>query len=194
MPTTELSLLPFQPPVSPATCRVRVAPAAGGGLALVYRLVGDPAAWRLPSAGRGERRDGLWRHTCCELFVMAGAGPGYREFNFSPAGDWAAYAFTAYRAGSDLEAAVAPRIEAWPQDSGLEVRIHLPAANLPPAPWRLGLSLVLEAAAGGLSYWALAHPAEKPDFHHPAGFTLAVSPLPPSPAGGGGDVAPSPRA
>ena len=32
---------------------------------------------------------------------------------------------------------------------------------------RIGLSAVIETTDGALSYWALAHPAEKPDFHHP---------------------------
>jgi hypothetical protein len=31
--------------------------------------------------------------------------------------------------------------------------------------WDLGLSAVLEEKDGTKSYWALAHPAEKPDFH-----------------------------
>jgi hypothetical protein len=31
--------------------------------------------------------------------------------------------------------------------------------------WQLGLSAVLEEKDGTKSYWALAHPGEKPDFH-----------------------------
>ena len=31
--------------------------------------------------------------------------------------------------------------------------------------WELGLSAVLEEKDGTKSYWALAHPTEKPDFH-----------------------------
>ena len=34
-------------------------------------------------------------------------------------------------------------------------------------PWQLGLSAVLEEADGAKSWWALAHPAEEPDFHAP---------------------------
>ena len=30
----------------------------------------------------------------------------------------------------------------------------------------LGLSAVIEEADGNVSYWALAHPPGKPDFHH----------------------------
>ena len=36
--------------------------------------------------------------------------------------------------------------------------------------WDLGLSAVLEERDGTKSYWALAHPSGKPDFHHPDCF------------------------
>jgi len=39
---------------------------------------------------------------------------------------------------------------------------------------RLGLSAVIEAADGGLSYWALRHPPGKPDFHRPEAFALEL--------------------
>jgi hypothetical protein len=41
--------------------------------------------------------------------------------------------------------------------------------------WRLGLSAIIEEASGRRSYWALAHPPGKPDFHHPDSFALRVS-------------------
>jgi hypothetical protein len=41
--------------------------------------------------------------------------------------------------------------------------------------WRLGLSAIIEEASGQRSYWALAHPPGKPDFHHPDSFALEVS-------------------
>ena len=46
---------------------------------------------------------------------------------------------------------------------------------LPPdADGRLGLSVVIETLDGAISYWALAHPSEKPDFHHPDSFILTL--------------------
>ena len=42
--------------------------------------------------------------------------------------------------------------------------------------WRLGLSAVIEDANGDISYWALAHPPGKPDFHHADGFACEFSP------------------
>jgi hypothetical protein len=46
----------------------------------------------------------------------------------------------------------------------------VPIAGLPPLPWRYGLSAVIEEEGGNLSYWAIAHPEGKPDFHAPACF------------------------
>lgn len=47
-----------------------------------------------------------------------------------------------------------------------------PAAGVPRI--RLGLSAVLEAADGSLSYWALHHPSARPDFHNEGGFLLEL--------------------
>jgi hypothetical protein len=44
------------------------------------------------------------------------------------------------------------------------------------ARWRLGLSALIEDTSGSKSYWALAHPPGKPDFHHPDCFAHEFSP------------------
>ena len=43
------------------------------------------------------------------------------------------------------------------------------------AAWRLGLAAVIEETSGRKSYWALAHPPGKPDFHHPDCFAHEFS-------------------
>lgn len=40
---------------------------------------------------------------------------------------------------------------------------------------RLGLSAVVEENDGTKSYWALAHPGRRPDFHHAESFVLELS-------------------
>ncbi len=40
---------------------------------------------------------------------------------------------------------------------------------------RVGLSAVIEEVGGHRSYWALAHPSGKPDFHHSNSFVLEVA-------------------
>ena len=127
-------------------------------------------------SGEPSRADELWRHTCCELFVMDEAG-GYLEFNFAPSGQWAAYRFDGYRSGMrDLEL-VAPRlmVDRGDERLTLHAEVDLPAI----APIAVGLSAVIETADGAKSYWALAHPPGKPDFHHPDCFALKL------PAAGG---------
>lgn len=42
---------------------------------------------------------------------------------------------------------------------------------------RAAITAVIEEADGTKSYWALAHPAGKPDFHHPDGFVLELNVL-----------------
>ena len=41
---------------------------------------------------------------------MTGEGPEYREFNFSPSGEWAVYDFRGYRDGGMLETELTPGI------------------------------------------------------------------------------------
>jgi hypothetical protein len=43
--------------------------------------------------------------------------------------------------------------------------------------WELGLSVVLEEKNGAKSYWALAHPPGKPDFHHEDCFAHELWPI-----------------
>jgi hypothetical protein len=151
--------------------------AGGGGvLALVYRFEGEVERVRLPlAAASPERHDGLWRHSCAELFVAEPDARDYREFNFAPSGHWAAYAFTDYRAGMHPHAwAVgAPQIALHHEPGALELRVQLPWEALPQAPrLRLGLTAVLEMLDGSFGFWALRHPQERPDFHHRDGFAV----------------------
>lgn len=144
------------------------------GLSLRYRLAADPGHLNIPDTATPQRVEGLWRHTCFEAFVMGADAPAYREFNFSPSGAWQAYGFQAYRQGGELEDATAPRIERA-TEAGLDLRVFLPAQNLPSGPrLRLGLSAVIEALDGSLSYWALRHPPGRPDFHHSDCFALEL--------------------
>jgi hypothetical protein len=144
-----------------------------GSLQLSYRMAGDLARLRIPEPGEPLRTDGLWRHTCFEVFIGSRDAPVYREFNFSPSGTWAAYAFAGYREDmTHLEMPV-PVIDMRRSERRLELAVRLPAEALPPAsPLRLGFSAVIETADAVLSYWALRHAAERPDFHHPDSFIL----------------------
>jgi len=58
------------------------------------------------------------------------------------------------------------------------VRLDGLSAIHPRASLRIGLSAVIEAS-DGLSYWALRHPVDKPDFHDADGFALLLEPAGP---------------
>ena len=150
---------------------VVVGEATSGGLALTFELVGDIAALRIPEPRSSRRAGGLWRHTCFEVFIMAEDGPGYREFNFSPSGEWAVYAFRGYRDGGELEIELTPGIVVRRSMNRLQLDAEIRRDYLPPGRLlRLGLSAVMEDADGVLSYWALRHPPGRPDFHHTDAF------------------------
>jgi hypothetical protein len=133
-------------------------------LSIVYLMEGEITRLRIPPPRAPRFVDGLWQHTCCELFV-AQPGGGYREFNFSPSGEWAAYQFDGYRAG---RRAIETRPEIVLRGGQLEV-------SLPEKAARIGLSAVIEEEDGTISYWALRHAPGKPDFHHPDAFAMELA-------------------
>lgn len=152
------------------------------GLHLVYAVDGNIAALRIPGAEPPGPSDGLWQHTCLEAFVAADGGAGYREFNFSPSGQWAAYRFASERTRetTSMEAEVPPLTQTRSSAHQLILTAELPWNALPrqASDLCIGLNAVIEEADGRLSYWALNHPLERPDFHHPASRALRLALLP----------------
>jgi hypothetical protein len=146
-----------------------------GSLVLSYVVSGRIGDLLMPPAVASARADELWQHTCFEAFLRASAGPGYFEFNFSPSTQWAAYRFSGYRSGMRLATEFgAPRIEVRSSAGTYTLQAAVEFDGLSP-PLHLGLSAVLEETNGGKSYWALAHPPGKADFHHADCFTLELS-------------------
>ena len=145
-----------------------------------YTLRGDTAALRIPKPAAPVPADGLWRHTCFEAFVAAHGDTAYREFNFSPSSEWAAYRFSSERerdaVSEERERVLLTPLLAHTTARTLTLTVRIPATALPrsPATLALGLSAVIEENDGHLSYWALHHPHEKPDFHHSDGRTLRL--------------------
>ncbi len=190
---SELTLTLLRHPATPApvvrTIEAHAARAADGGLELAYCLRGDMARLLIPAPGNPVCADGLWEHCCFEAFVGVLGEAAYHEFNFSPSGQWAAYAFAAYRQRDETRTLlVAPQIAARLFAGRLELEVVMAPALLPPragvATLQIGLAAVVEAADtvdGSHSYWALRHPATLPDFHRRDGFALDLLP-PPSPS------------
>lgn len=136
--------------------------------------VGAPAArFVIPDGEEASRADELWKTTCFEAFLRVAGEDAYREWNFAPSGQWAAYDFTSIRtamANADIGAPPYIRVEDnltwWTLGATIAVEAD--------KKWDLSLSAVLEEKDGTKSYWALVHAADKPDFHHPDCFVAKL--------------------
>lgn len=187
-----------------------------GNWVVSFIVAAPPSAMALPAPCAPARVDGLWQHSCFELFLSNTDDGSYCEFNFSPSGEWAAYAFDSYRSGmrplavrdpwitssvpDQFACAMAARLAAIGLDTApIDTLMSDPLSDMPNAAeqytlnghledatldsgrrWILGMSAVIEEVDGTKSFWALAHPPGKPDFHHPDCFTLKV-PAPSAP-------------
>jgi hypothetical protein len=126
-----------------------------------WRIAGDV---RVPSGPLDPER--LWQHTCCELFVEV--GEGYEEWNVSPTGQVTRFAFSSYRVRTSVaRPAVDVRVSVEPRELVVEARMPVPDSCVSP-------TVVIEDGAGALSYWAVHHPCERPDFHDRGGFVVRL--------------------
>ena len=151
----------------------------GALLSIAFVLDADLGRLRIPPARAACLTHGLWQHTCFEAFIALNGSPAYHEFNFAPSNEWALYAFQGYREIAALpDETGAPEVNVCRVADRLEldavVRLDSLSAIHPTSPLRLALSAVIEEDSGSLSYWALRHPAGKPDFHHADAFALTV--------------------
>ena len=160
---------------------VSAARSSDGGLHLTFRADGDLARVVVPSPQPARVVHQLWEHTCFEVFVTMDNTTAYHELNLAPSSEWAGYHFRSYREIEGLVAEdAAPRISMrrGPDTLQLEAALSLErlSASYVREPLRLGLSAVIETTDGVRSYWALRHPAGKPDFHHALAFALRLEP------------------
>ena len=162
------------PPLAVTSIGVSVTQDHPQWLTLRWRIEGAGALGIPAFAGKG-RADGLWRTTCFELFLKPEGGEGYFEFNLSPSERWNAYAFDGYRAGM--------REAPMPRDPGCTIRrgaglvifdAAIPRAALPAVDSAMALTAVIEEDGCRVSYWSLAHPVGKADFHAAACFAATL--------------------
>lgn len=161
----------------------RIRRTQNGTLAMTYVIDGDLARLKIPAPAFPRIGEELWQHTCCEIFIACDGQAAYHEFNFSPSGAWAAYAFTRYREGAPLahrgwDLTLVAGVSARSAGNRLELDASIRLDRLSPlhaaAKLTLAVSTVIEDRDGGLSYWALRHPPGRPDFHHPDAFALEL--------------------
>ena len=169
---------PTTPRTGIRTLAATVGTSPGGEFVFEYRVEGNLGRLRLPLPGTARRRDNLWQHSCFEAFLRPDANDSYYELNFAPSGDWAAYRFRSRRGARSSPEMPAPRIDVQRSTDAFVLSAAVPHAALPGLAGgrtlHAALTAVIEAEDGVLSYWALAHGSDKPDFHDPATFTLRV--------------------
>lgn len=180
MQTHRLTAHPAHPPARVSAIEARVIGWDEAWLRVRWRIEDAQGLVVPPFAGRG-RADELWRTTCFELFVRPGGGDAYVEINLSPSERWAVYDFSGYRDGMIERAASREPDCTMRQGSSFAIfDAAIPRDVLPPLPAAANFTAVIEEQGGAKSYWALAHPEAKPDFHDPACFAAELAP-PPAP-------------
>ncbi len=150
-------------------------------LEVAFRLTGDVSCIRLPDPGATRPGSRLWEHTCFELFVGREGEQAYYELNLAPSSEWAIYAFSEYRNPAGVPREIPPpEISVRKSDDLVELDARVSLLELFPSSepprLRIALSAVIETSAGRHSYWALRHPRDRPDFHHPDAFVLWLEP------------------
>ena len=174
MQTHQLFAHPAHPPAGVTRVEAKVIGADATWLRVRWRVEGAQRLVIPPFAGKG-RSDDLWQTTCFELFLRASDGPEYVELNLSPSERWAAWDFASYRA--DREDRPFPREPECTMRQGSSFAIFdaaIPRAGLPAKDCAANFCAVIEEQGGTLSYWALAHAGDKPDFHDPACFAATL--------------------
>jgi hypothetical protein len=176
-----LSLHPGTPCPALAGIEAITEHVSSNSVTISYSMTGRITDIAMPPQRAAARSNDLWQRTCFEAFVRPSDGLAYYEFNFSPSGEWAAYRFAKYRVEMcEAEGISAVKIDARSDRDSYTLRASLLFDGsfelARAASWHLGLAAVIEEKNGRKSYWALAHPSDKPDFHHPDCFIQQLFP------------------
>lgn len=176
MRTAGFALRPFNWPQEEQPVLTGNVAIADGILRIEYGLSGPNCQAVIPPpSANPARRLQLWRHTCFELLLGPLHQPCYWELNAAPAGHWNILAFTNYRRGLTEEPRIGARVTTCRHPGRFSLCCTLPVASLEcPGPYRLAPAAIIRLADGRRTFWAVRHPDEAPDFHHPLSFALTA--------------------
>lgn len=175
-----LKVHPDSPYSAVTQIEVEVMRPCADSLILSYLVTGRIGDLHIPPTGAAARADELWQTTCFEAFVRLSHGHDYYEFNFAPSTQWAAYRFDSYRSGMRVATEIsAPRIEVRTGQGCYRLQASLKIDQMSDLPidrsCQIGLAAVIEETSGHKTFWALAHPLGKADFHHSDCFALEIA-------------------
>lgn len=144
-----------------------------------YKLTGDLNSIDLGTGTPKHKRvKNLWEKTCFELFIQ-NQKKHYTEFNFSPEFEWNAYYFETLRGPLlEIEKMPAPKIDILLSLDVFHLIAEIDKRAFPEGffksgesiPLSAGITSVIKEKNNQLSYWALSHVDQKPNFHHPDSF------------------------
>ncbi|NOT77866.1 MAG: hypothetical protein HOP07_02545 [Bacteriovoracaceae bacterium] len=140
-------------------------------LFISYKMTGDLASINLGDGSSLHGRViGLWNKTCFELFLK-NKKDQYFEFNFSPTFEWNAFYFekkgdplTEYAAQDKIVINVLHSLENFTLIAEIDKR-HMPK-DFFTSEISVGITSVIKDKKDSMSYWALSHADQKPNFHH----------------------------
>jgi hypothetical protein len=168
---------PQTPPATVLSISGSTILSSGGQWNIGFTVEADVDRLVLPEPVIPERRDELWRTTCFELFLREPATGAYLEFNMSPSGNWAAYAFDGYRQGMrNLEVAPISITSSDPRQFALGMRARLLDIGLSEA--EVDAMLAVEEALPEPSpadRYVLSAILDDPALAFPSNFEVAIS-------------------
>lgn len=147
-------------------------------LAVSFSLIGDISKIMLPTPSTlPERRSEIWKETCFEIFIGLKNSNNYWEFNLSPARHWNVYLFSSYREGMQEEPAFTSlpfNVSINSETLLLSLEFDLDKINLTDKKINAGISAVIKHSDSRMTYWALTHAGERPDFHKRDRFIIEL--------------------
>jgi hypothetical protein len=173
-------LKPFSAENVPDNFRINVFHVKGGTvLKIIFELNAGLADLNIPifKPAIAQRKDNLWEHTCFEIFLGQHGMQDYREFNLSPAGDWNVYSFSGYRQGikPEMHFNTLPFDVEIVSDQELKLAVTIDLKILQDySVIDVGLSAVLEQVNGVITWWAIDHQEDVPDFHAKEGWLKSL--------------------
>lgn len=134
-----------------------------------YKLTGDLKSIDLGTEPHHARIIKLWEKTCFELFIK-NKKDQYMEFNFSPVFEWNAFFFDKKGdALQEFEKMASVKMDILHSMEVFKVIVEIKKSQFPEdfftEGMSAGLTTVLKERAGRLSYWALSHEDQRPNFH-----------------------------
>ncbi|MGB3210921.1 MAG: DOMON-like domain-containing protein [Desulforhopalus sp.] len=151
---------------------------AEGRLTIEYVLQGPMAGiHRAEMSSASSRCDALWRHTCFEFFFARKDESSYWEVNVNLSGCWNVYRFDDYRTGMrEEQTVVQPLCRIVTENNLLSLICTMDLIGIvdDSSELEVGISSVIEASDGSISYWALEHYGQNPDFHDRRSFGVLL--------------------